>query len=313
MCTTPAPPSTLRVASSIWSGTGEVKISPAQAASSMPGPTNPPCRGSCPEPPPEMRPTLPCTGESARYTMRWVWSTRSSGWAMAMPRNASATTSAGSLMSFFMSVGLSGCGRGRGGFGYGGRCRGGIGAGAGDGDVGQRGEHACRQLGGQVHRQLTPLHRAAGELLDQHRPKRAGGVDRRTGGGCHREDRREHHQADRHSGEPCRGLAVYHAEHGEHEYEGTHELGEKGLRYAGMGRIRGHPQAGVTGRDAEYAEDRPGTDDGAHHLRRDVSGHPRPGELARDGQSERDRGVDVVAADVSQRVDGRDDDGRERE
>ena len=36
MCSTPAPPSTARVAAIIWSGTGEVNISPAQAASSMP-------------------------------------------------------------------------------------------------------------------------------------------------------------------------------------------------------------------------------------------------------------------------------------
>ena len=39
---TPAPQSTAAVAAAIWSGTGEVKISPAQAASSMPAPTKPP-------------------------------------------------------------------------------------------------------------------------------------------------------------------------------------------------------------------------------------------------------------------------------
>ena len=38
MCTTPAPPLTALVAASIWSGTGEVKTSPGQAASSMPEP-----------------------------------------------------------------------------------------------------------------------------------------------------------------------------------------------------------------------------------------------------------------------------------
>ena len=41
MCTTPAPPSTALVAARIWSGTGEVKTSPGQAASSMPEPDEP--------------------------------------------------------------------------------------------------------------------------------------------------------------------------------------------------------------------------------------------------------------------------------
>ena len=35
----------------------------------MPMPTNPPCIGSWPEPPPETIPTLPCTGASARTTI----------------------------------------------------------------------------------------------------------------------------------------------------------------------------------------------------------------------------------------------------
>src|ERR1041384_6496162 len=56
MCSTPAPPSTAFVASSIWSGVGEVNTSPGQAASSMPRPTKPPCIGSRPEPPPATRP-----------------------------------------------------------------------------------------------------------------------------------------------------------------------------------------------------------------------------------------------------------------
>ncbi len=66
MCSTPAPALTALVASSIWSGVGEVNTSPGHAASSMPRPTKPPCIGSWPEPPPEMIPTLPCTGASAR-------------------------------------------------------------------------------------------------------------------------------------------------------------------------------------------------------------------------------------------------------
>src|SRR3954464_12801182 len=48
----PAPPLTAFVASSIWSGVGEVNTSPGQAASSIPGPTKPPCIASWPRPPP---------------------------------------------------------------------------------------------------------------------------------------------------------------------------------------------------------------------------------------------------------------------
>ncbi|GBC87762.1 hypothetical protein HRbin12_01780 [bacterium HR12] len=66
MCRTPAPPLTCWVARSIWSGVGEVKTSPGQAASSMPIPTKPPCIGSCPLPPPETIPTLPWIGASTR-------------------------------------------------------------------------------------------------------------------------------------------------------------------------------------------------------------------------------------------------------
>ena len=68
MNSTPAPPSTASAAASIWSGVGEVKTSPGQAASSMPRPTKPVCRGSWPEPPPEMSATLPLTGSPARVT-----------------------------------------------------------------------------------------------------------------------------------------------------------------------------------------------------------------------------------------------------
>ena len=50
------------VAACIWSGVGLVKIAPGQAASSIPFPTNPPCMGSCPLPPPEMTATLSFTG-----------------------------------------------------------------------------------------------------------------------------------------------------------------------------------------------------------------------------------------------------------
>ena len=104
-----------------------------------------------------------------------------------------------------------------------------VGAGAGNRDIRERGERAGEELGGQIHRQLVPRDGAVGELLNEHRAERAGRVDRRTRGGCHRDDRREHNQADGDTGESRRGLAVDHAEDGEHKNEGTHELGEKGL------------------------------------------------------------------------------------
>ena len=103
MCTTPAPPSTALVATSIWSGVGEVNTSPGQAASSMPGPTKPPCMGSCPDPPPDTRPTLPATGASALTTTLGSVMTRTRpACARATPSSASLTTLAGSLMSFFI-------------------------------------------------------------------------------------------------------------------------------------------------------------------------------------------------------------------
>ena len=45
MCSTPAPPLTARVAASIWSGVGDVKTCPGQAASSIPLPTKPRVHG----------------------------------------------------------------------------------------------------------------------------------------------------------------------------------------------------------------------------------------------------------------------------
>src|SRR4051812_29814328 len=103
MCRTPAPPSTAFVASSIWSGVGEVKTSPGQAASSIPRPTKPPCIGSCPEPPPETRPTFPTTGASRLTTREGATDTPTrSAWASGMPSSSSRTTSSGALISFFI-------------------------------------------------------------------------------------------------------------------------------------------------------------------------------------------------------------------
>ena len=44
----------------------ETGTSPQHAASSIPWPTNPPCIGSCPEPPPETSATLPWALGAAR-------------------------------------------------------------------------------------------------------------------------------------------------------------------------------------------------------------------------------------------------------
>src|SRR3954468_510448 len=111
MCRTPAPPSTALVASSIWSGVGEVNTSPGHAASSIPRPTKPPCIGSLPAPPPETMPTLPLTGASARTTTYGSNITRmASWWAADIPSSASRTTASGSLMSFFICPPLLGTG-----------------------------------------------------------------------------------------------------------------------------------------------------------------------------------------------------------
>src|SRR3954449_11025973 len=69
----------------------------------MPLPTKPPCIGSCPEPPPEMIPTLPGIGASTRTTTIGSWITRTlSPCAASTPSRASRTTASGSLISFFM-------------------------------------------------------------------------------------------------------------------------------------------------------------------------------------------------------------------
>src|SRR2546421_2011019 len=103
MCSTPAPASTALVAATIWSGTGEVNTSPGQAASSIPKPTYPPCNGSCPDPPPDTRLTLPGVGPPARVMYRSSMLTDRDGCAAATPASASTSTSSGALMSFFMT------------------------------------------------------------------------------------------------------------------------------------------------------------------------------------------------------------------
>jgi hypothetical protein len=63
-----------------------------------------------PRPAAETMPTLPCTGASPRKTTLFSWSTRSCGCASSTPRNASVTTSAVSLISFFIGAPIGGGG-----------------------------------------------------------------------------------------------------------------------------------------------------------------------------------------------------------
>src|SRR5262245_50608116 len=71
----------------------------------MPLPTNPPCIGSCPLPPPDIRATLSFTGASARITkLGLYWTLIRSEQANSIPLSASLTTFSGSLMSFFIGL-----------------------------------------------------------------------------------------------------------------------------------------------------------------------------------------------------------------
>ena len=124
--------------------------------------------------------------------------------------------------------------------------------------------------------------------------------------GRDRDDRREDDQADRDAGEPGRGLAVDDAEDREHQDERAHELGGERLATPTDVAVRRDAQADVAGLLAEHADDRGGADDGADDLGADVRRHLAPRELAGDGEAEGDRRVDVVAADVPERVDGGD-------
>jgi len=60
-----------------------------------------------------------------------------------------------------------------------------------------------------------------------------------------RDDRGEHHEIDSHAGESGAGLAVDHAEDGEHEDERTHELGGERLSRARRIAVRGDAETDV--------------------------------------------------------------------
>src|SRR5882724_13355223 len=99
---TPPPVSAASAAARMRSGVGEVKTWPGQAASSMPCPTKPECSGSCPEPPPDTRATLPgfwfrrCTN-GACSPMRTM-----SECAAQNPARLSLSTFSAALISFFI-------------------------------------------------------------------------------------------------------------------------------------------------------------------------------------------------------------------
>src|SRR3954453_2611671 len=111
----------------------------------------------------------------------WWWSTWRSGWAASIPSRASTTTSSGLLISFFMVFfsrdGMDGSGRGLGEarvLGVGEvdpRGDGTVGRRVGGEAVGQGRDGAGQELRHQVDRELLPLHGAARDLLDEHRPE----------------------------------------------------------------------------------------------------------------------------------------------
>src|SRR3954465_1868509 len=105
MSRAPASPVVAVTAACTASGVGDVNTAPGTAAASMPRPTNPPCSGSCPDPPPGMTATFPATGAPARTTTSGSsWTRRMSACAAARPRSDSTTTFAGSLMIFFTAT-----------------------------------------------------------------------------------------------------------------------------------------------------------------------------------------------------------------
>ena len=206
MCSTPAPPSTPLVAASIWSGTGEVKTSPAQAASSMPEPDEAAVQRLVARTR-RRRSGRPCPDRARRPEDDLVLvvdpQLRVGGLdAAAAPRT---TTSAGSLISFFMVwllclVGYAG-GRSTEPASARSACErstastSAVGA-LDEAPVGQSGQRRRPAARRQVDGQLLPLHGAAGELLDEHRAEGAGRVDRGAGGRRDRDDRGEDDEAD---------------------------------------------------------------------------------------------------------------------
>jgi hypothetical protein len=105
---------------------------------------------------------------------------------------------------------------------------------------------------------------------------------------------------------------VDHAENDEHQDEGADELGGERLGPAD-GTVLSDTEADVAGLLTQNADDRRRAKDRTGRLRQDISGHLPPGELARHCEPERHRWVDVIATDVAQGVNRRDDDRAERQ
>src|SRR5712691_1021073 len=326
MWTTPAPPSTAFVAASIWSGTGDVKTSPGHAASSMPAPTKPPCIGSCPAPPPEMIATLP-VGASLRTTIWFSKSTRTrSGCAAARPASDSLTTSAGSLMNFFITCvaiaifaplprwdGFADAGA--------------VGLGDGSLDrasdlpwcrhpvVGEARERRADQVCRDVREELLrPVVHSAVDRRDEERADRARWVQRcirdRTDGDDDRDDDKTDHEPGPAFGRAC----IDDAEDREQQDPRADRLDEHRRAPARRRVVEVDDAEAVAEVDRPRSEGAPHGQRSGHaagDLRRPVLRHLTPREALRRRKRERDRRVDVAARDLPDRVDERHDDQAE--
>src|SRR6185369_1534089 len=254
MWRTPAPPSTARVAASIWSGTGEVKTLPAHAASSIPSPTNPPWSGSWPDPPPEIRPTLPACGPPARRTTAFATSILTmSGWAAARPARLSGTMSSIPLISFFIVwvgavaamtgsfavAGVTGL-RGRSGVGVGLLRGGDPGNGGGrvmtDELVQEGADETAADRAGDVDPELIEVGRRADDAAEDLRTDLAGRVQRGAGDRADEDDDPVDDEPDDDTGEAGGRPSVDSGtEDGEHEDRGADDFGEEADEVAGIG------------------------------------------------------------------------------
>src|SRR6266540_6168450 len=334
MWRTPAPPSTARVAASIWSGTGEVKTFPAQAASSMPRPTKPPWSGSWPEPPPDTRATLPRRGPPARRTTLLAASIlTTSGWALARPARLSGTMSSTRLRSFFIALvvvtmgfpfrcqvvrttrtttGLRLCAGGRP------NRRGRLLGLATDQLVQAGADQAARDRAHDVDPQLGDAITRLAEAdhgLEQHRTDLASRVERGAGDRADQDDDPVDDEADDDARESGRRAAVDgRTEDDEDEDRGADDLGQDSDERTGIGvdPDRAQSELGRIVAD-EHGQRQCRADQRADHLRHDVVRRGRPIDLPVDGQGDRDGRVDVGAADVADGIDGGEDRDGERE
>ena len=101
---TPHPLFTSLIASYTTSGVGDVNTAPATAASSIPYPTNPPCAGSCPLPPPLTNPTFLASDFALTNIFLFSLFLTYSGCANTIPSNISSTTTSGLLINFFIDT-----------------------------------------------------------------------------------------------------------------------------------------------------------------------------------------------------------------